>query len=68
MIKFIQVTDAFTGNQMIIKTDIIATIDRSLKKSGEETCAVSRITFTIDRPDEYVTETIHYFKDILCNS
>ena len=68
MSNFIQVTDAITGNQMIIKKDIIATIERSLKTCDGKSCTVSKITFTIDRLDEYVTESIHYFKNVLCNS
>ena len=68
MSNFIQVTDAITGNQMIIKKDIISTIEQSLKTYAGGSVTISRITFTVDRPDEYVTESIDYFKGVLCNS
>ena len=66
MTNFIKVTDAITGNRMLIKADIIATVEMSSKTSGGISRAVSRITFVNSRPDEYAEESLKYFEAFLC--
>ena len=66
MSKFIKVTDAITGNHMLIKTDIIATVEKSIKTSQGVSKAVSKITFVDNRPEEYAEESLKYFEAFLC--
>ena len=66
MSNFIKVTDAITGNHMLIKSDIIATVEKSIKTSQGISKAVSKITFVNNRPDEYAEESLKYFEAFLC--
>lgn len=67
MIKFVKVTDAITGNDMLIKTDLIATVEKSIKTANNCSVSVSKITFIDCRPEEYATQDLKYFENFLCN-
>lgn len=68
MIKFIKVTDAITRNSMLINTELIATVEKTIKSTDGTSVAVSRITFKDNRPDEFVQESINCLANFLCNS
>ena len=68
MIKFIKVTDAITGNRMLINTDIIATVEKTIKSTNESCTAVSRVTFKDNRADEFAEESVDYFAKFLLDS
>ena len=68
MIKFIKVTDAITRNKMLINTNLIATVEKTIKSTNESCTAVSKVTFKDSRPDEFAEESVDYFAKFLCES
>ena len=68
MIKFIKVTDAINNKKMLIRTDMITTVEESTHSTFGKDCVVCKITFNDNRPEEYVTQKFSYFEDFLCNS
>ena len=56
MTDFIIVKDALTKELMIIRKSMICTVEHAIK-DGEK---VRRITYTDNRPDEFVTDSLSY--------
>ena len=65
MINFIEVTNALTETKMLIRTSLIFEVEEYNSISVRD---VRKISFTDDRPCEYVKETMSYFSNFLCNS
>ena len=68
MIKFITVTDAITKKEMLINTSLIAKVEESIYSTSNGEFSVRHILFVEDYGDEYITDTMKYLMNYLCNS
>lgn len=67
MLKFIKVVDAVTGNDMLLNTAIIATVEESFMSSSSGTSRVRKISFTDNRPDVFIKNYLENIANYLCN-
>lgn len=65
MIKFLKVTNAFNNKPMLIKLDMIATVEEDSKTRGFTEVPIRKITFVDNRPEEYATEELSYFEKFM---
>ena len=69
MVKFLKITSAINNKSMLIKTDLIASVEESFMQHKDTETPIRKITFVNDcLVEEYAVESLLYFENFLCNS
>lgn len=69
MIKFLKITSAINNKSLLIKTDLIASVEESFILCANTETTIRKITFVDDcLTEEYALEPLLYFENALCNS